>query len=71
MLLLAVMLFGLCPAILAQESFVFPIEGERVRVTFVQGEELRQTAADTSWNALPISTLVQAGELNMTKKGAP
>ena len=68
-LLLVVMLLGLCPAILAQESFVFPLEGERARVTFVQGEVRRQTAAEASWSALPLGTFVQAGERIMTMKG--
>ena len=68
-LLFAVMLLGLSPAILAQESFVFPIEGERARVTFVQGEVQRQTAPEGSWSALPLGTFVQAGERIMTMKG--
>ena len=68
-LLLVVMLLGLGPAILAQESFVFPIEGERARVTFVQGEVRRQTTAEGSWSALPLGTFVQAGERIMTMKG--
>ena len=68
-LLLAIILLGLCPAILAQDSFVFPIEGERVRVTFVQGEVRRQTPSEGSWSALPLGAFVQAGERIMTMKG--
>ena len=69
-LLLVMMLLGLSPAILAQESFVFPIDGERARVTFVQGEVQRQTAPEGSWSALPLGTFVQAGERIMTMKGS-
>ena len=68
-LLLIAMLLGFCPAILAQESFVFPLEGERARVTFVQGEVKRQTAEGGSWAALTLGTFVQAGERIMTMKG--
>jgi hypothetical protein len=63
------MLLGLCPTVLAQESFVFPIEGERARVTFIQGEVRRQTTPEASWSALPLGTFVQAGERIMTMKG--
>jgi ferric-dicitrate binding protein FerR (iron transport regulator) len=64
------MLLGLCPSILAQESFVFPIEGERAQVTFVQGEVLRQSLVEGPWTVLPLGSFVQAGERIMTTKTA-
>lgn len=68
-LLFTAMLLGLCPAILAQESFVFPLEGERARVTFVQGEVRRQASEEGPWTALTLGAFVQAGERIMTMKG--
>ena len=59
---MAVMVLGLCPAILAQDSFVFPIEGERARVTFVQGEVRRLKASEESWTALPLGASCRRGE---------
>lgn len=69
-LLAVVLLLGLCPTILAQESFVFPLEGERARVTFVQGEVRRQVLANSPWTALTLGAFVQAGERIMTMKDA-
>ncbi len=69
-ILLVLVLIGLCPGTWAQEAFVFPIEGGRARVTFVQGEVRRQTEAEGPWSALPLGTFVQAGERIMTMKGA-
>lgn len=69
-LLIAVMLVGFCPVILAQESFVFPIEGERARVTLVRGEVKRQTLAEGRWSVLTLGVFVQAGERIMTMKSA-
>ena len=68
-LLFAAMLFGRCPVSSAQESFVFPLEGERARVTYVQGEVRRQTSEEGPWTALPLGAFVKAGERIMTMKG--
>jgi len=69
MLLFMAMFLGLSPASLAQESLVFPLEGERARVTFVQGEVRRQASEEGPWTALPLGAFVQAGERIMTMKG--
>lgn len=69
-ILSVLLLLVFCPAILAQESFVFPIEGERARVTFVQGVVKRQTEAEGTWCALTLGTFVRAGERIMTMKSA-
>ena len=69
LLLIVVMTLGLCPAILAQDSFVFPIEGERAKVTFVQGEVRRLISPEGAWTALPLGGFVQAGERIKTMKG--
>jgi ferric-dicitrate binding protein FerR (iron transport regulator) len=68
-LLVAIILLGWCPAILAQDSFAFPIEGERARVSFVQGKVQRQTPPEVSWSALALGVFVQAGERIKTMKG--
>jgi hypothetical protein len=54
----------------AQEAFVFPIEGERARVTFVQGEVRHQSPSEGPWTGLQLGSFVQAGERIMTMKGA-
>lgn len=69
MLLFVLMFFGPSPTSVAQESFVFPLEGERARVTFVQGEVRRQASDEGPWTALPLGAFVQAGERIMTMKG--
>ena len=69
LLLLALLLLGSSPVLLAQESFVFPLEGERARVTYVQGEVRRQTSEEGQWTTLPLGAFVQAGERIMTMKG--
>ncbi|MEJ2428713.1 MAG: FecR family protein [Deltaproteobacteria bacterium] len=68
-LLFTATLLGLCPASSAQEPFVFPLEGERARVTYVQGEVRRQTSEAGPWTALPLGAFVKAGERIMTMKG--
>jgi len=68
-LLFVLMFFGLRPEGLAQESFVFPLEGERAKVTFVQGEVRRQASEQGPWTALPLGAFVLAGERIMTMKG--
>jgi hypothetical protein len=68
-LLLVVTLIGLSSALLAQESFVFSLEGERARVTFVQGEVHRQASAEGTWTAISLGAFVQAGDRIMTMKG--
>jgi hypothetical protein len=69
MLLFLLMFIGLCPASVAQESFVFPLEGERARVTFVQGEVQRQASDEGPWAALVLGAFVEAGERIKTMKG--
>lgn len=69
-LLLVLILLGLSPVLLAQESFVFPLEGERARVTFVQGEVQRQASDEGRWTALALGAFVEAGERIKTMKGA-
>lgn len=69
MLLFVLMVFGLCSASVAQDSFVFPLEGERAQVTFVQGEVRRQASDEAPWTALSLGAFVQAGERIMTMKG--
>ena len=64
------MLVGLCQSVSAQETFVFPIEGGRARVTFVQGEVRRPCLAAGPWTARTLGAFVQAGERIMTMKGA-
>jgi hypothetical protein len=64
------MLLILCQVTSAQEGFVFPIEGERALVTFVQGEVRRQCPAEGAWIGLDHGTFVQAGERIKTMKGA-
>jgi hypothetical protein len=68
-LLFSIMLLGLSPTSSAQEGFVFPLQGERARVTYVQGEVRRQTSAEGPWTALPLGAFVKAGERIMTMKG--
>ena len=69
-LLSVIMLAGMCPSIEAQELFVFPIQGEAARVTFVQGQVQRQSLAEGPWVGLPLGSFVQAGERIMTMKGS-
>ena len=69
-LLLVILLLVFSPAILAQESFVFPIEGEQARVTFVQGEVKRQAMEEGKWCTLTLGAFVRAGERIMTMKSA-
>jgi hypothetical protein len=68
--LAAILLVGLCQAISAQESFVFPIEGERARVSFVEGEVRRQRQTEGPWTTLTQGAFVQAGERLMAMKDA-
>jgi hypothetical protein len=68
-LLFASILLGLSPASLAQESFVFPLEGERARVTYVQGEVRRQASEEGPWASLTLGAFVEVGERIMTMKG--
>ena len=68
-LLLTSMLLGPSPAGFAQESFVFPLEGERARVTYVQGEVRRQASEEGPWVALTLGAFVETGERIMTMKG--
>ena len=70
MLLLVLIFFGLSPVSVAQEPFVFPLEGERARVTFVQGEVRLQASDEGPWTALTLGAFVKAGERIMTMKGA-
>jgi hypothetical protein len=68
-LLLVILMLGSSALLLAQEPFVFPLEGERARVTYVRGEVRRQTSEDGPWTALPLGAFVKAGERIMTMKG--
>jgi hypothetical protein len=68
-LLLTAILLCSSPVLLAQESFVFPLEGERARVTLVQGEVQRQSSEEGPWTALPLGAFVEAGERIKTMKG--
>jgi hypothetical protein len=68
-LLFALVFLGLSPASVAQEPFVFPLEGERARVTFVQGEVRHQASDEGPWETLALGAFVQAGERIMTMKG--
>ena len=67
--LFVLVLLGLSPVLSAQESFVFPLEGERARVTYVQGEVRRQTSEESPWTAIPLGAFVEAGERIVTMKG--
>jgi hypothetical protein len=69
-LLAAIMMISLCPTVWASESFIFPIEGERARVGFVQGEVQRQAVTEGRWTALTLGVFVQAGERVRTMKRA-
>jgi hypothetical protein len=64
------MLLGLTSVVSAQESFLFPIEGERALITYIQGEVRHQRPAEEEWTALTVGTLVQAGERVVTMRGA-
>jgi hypothetical protein len=63
------MFLSLSPASMAQEPFVFPLEGERARVTFIKGEVRRQAADEGPWAALSLGAFVEAGERIKTMKG--
>jgi hypothetical protein len=68
-LLLVVALIGWSSALLAQEPFVFSLEGERAQVTFVQAEVRRQASAEGTWTPLSLGAFVEAGDRIMTMKG--
>lgn len=69
--LFAVMtLLGLCSVVWAQDQFVFPIEGERARVSFMKGEVTRRSDPAAEWTFLTLEDFVQAGERVKTMKGA-
>ncbi len=68
--LFVTMLLGLSGAVSAQESFLFPIEGERALVTYAEGEVRHQRPAEVEWTALTVGTFVKAGERVLTMKGA-
>ena len=64
------MLVGSCQSVSAQGAFVFPIEGERPRVTFGEGEVRRWCLSEGPWTAITLGTFVSASERIMTMKGA-